>query len=64
VSVQYLTPEQIIALWRQEVGADEGKYFVRDVGLVASASARLPPPGPAPSSAPNRTRHLSKRPLP
>lgn len=43
MSVQYLTPDQIIALWRQEVGSDEGKYFVRDAGLVASAAAR---PGP------------------
>jgi death on curing protein len=40
VSVQYLTPDQIIALWRQEVGTDTGKYFVRDAGLVASAAAR------------------------
>jgi death-on-curing protein len=38
-----LTPEQIIALWRQEVGDDAGKFFVRDSGLVASACAR---PGP------------------
>ena len=43
MSVQYLTPDQIIALWRQEVGPDEGKYFVRDPGLVTSAAAR---PGP------------------
>jgi death-on-curing protein len=43
VSVQYLTPDQIIALWRQEVGADTGKYFVRDAGLIASAAARPSP---------------------
>jgi death on curing protein len=52
VSVQYLTPDQIIALWRQEVGSDEGKYFVRDVGLVASAAAR---PGPVFGTEPYET---------
>ena len=52
MSVQYLTPDQIIALWRQEVGSDEGKYFVRDVGLVASAAAR---PGPVFGTEPYET---------
>jgi death on curing protein len=52
VSVQYLTPEQIIALWRQEVGEDTGRYFVRDAGLVASAAAR---PGPVFGTEPYET---------
>ena len=52
MSVQYLTPDQIIALWRQEAGSDEGKYFVRDVGLVASAAAR---PGPVFGTEPYET---------
>lgn len=52
MSVQYLTPDQIIALWRQEVGPDEGKYFVRDTGLVASAAAR---PGPVFGTEPYET---------
>jgi len=51
VTVQYLTPDQIIALWRQEVGGD-GKYFVRDAGLVASAAAR---PGPVFGTEPYET---------
>jgi death on curing protein len=52
VSVQYLTPDQIIALWRQEVGADTGKYYVRDAGLVASSAAR---PGPVFGTEPYET---------
>jgi len=52
VTVQYLTPDQIIALWRQEVGGDTGKYFVRDAGLVASAAAR---PGPVFGTEPYET---------
>jgi death on curing protein len=52
VTVQYLTPDQIIALWRQEVGADTGKYYVRDGGLVASAAAR---PGPVFGTEPYET---------
>lgn len=52
MSVQYLTPDQIIALWRQETGADTGKYFVRDAGLVASAAAR---PGPVFGTEPYET---------
>jgi death on curing protein len=52
VSIQYLTPDQIIALWRQEVGDDTGQYYVRDAGLVASAAAR---PGPVFGTEPYET---------
>jgi death-on-curing protein len=52
VSAQYLTPDQIIALWRQEVGPGAGKFFVRDAGLVVSAAAR---PGPVFGAEPYET---------